>query len=51
MSSTITVEGVTINTGLFINNEWVKGHGEPLETVNPATEEVIATVSVYHKLC
>ncbi|BEI97363.1 hypothetical protein CcaverHIS631_0209520 [Cutaneotrichosporon cavernicola] len=47
--STITVEGVTINTGLFINNEWVKGHGEPLETVNPATEEVIATVQTASK--
>lgn len=45
MSASITVEGVTIPTGLFINNEWVQGHGEQLETVDPATEEVIATVS------
>lgn len=42
--STITVAGVTIPTGLFINNEWVEGHGEKLESVDPSTEEVIATV-------
>lgn len=41
----ITVAGVQINTGLFINNEWVAGHGEKLDSVDPATEEVIATVS------
>merc|ERR1712225_10473 len=33
-------------TGLFINNEWVKGvDGKTFETINPATEEVICSVS------
>lgn len=41
----ITVAGVEINTGLFINNEWLAGRGEALDSVDPATEEVIATVS------
>ena len=28
---------ITINTGLFINNEWVEGTGnETLESINPA---------------
>ncbi|KAE9380287.1 aldehyde dehydrogenase [Stipitochalara longipes BDJ] len=32
-------------TGLFINNEWVKGvDGKTFETINPATEEVICSV-------
>lgn len=32
-------------TGLFINNEWVKGvDGRTFETINPATEEVITSV-------
>lgn len=32
-------------TGLFINNEWVKSSsGETIESINPSTEEVIATV-------
>ncbi|CAG8983872.1 hypothetical protein HYALB_00005510 [Hymenoscyphus albidus] len=33
-------------TGLFINNEWVKGvEGKTFETINPSTEEVICSVS------
>jgi len=33
-------------TGLFINNEWVKGvDGKTFETINPSTEEVICSVS------
>jgi len=33
-------------TGLFINNEWVKGvDGKTFETINPTTEEVICSVS------
>jgi len=33
-------------TGLFINNEWVKGvDGKTFETINPATEEVICSVA------
>lgn len=32
-------------TGLFINNEWVKGvDGKTFETINPSTEEVICSV-------
>ncbi|KAF7880782.1 uncharacterized protein EAF01_011947 [Botrytis porri] len=32
-------------TGLFINNEWVKGvDGKTFEVINPATEEVITSV-------
>ncbi|MCJ1286367.1 aldehyde dehydrogenase (NAD(P)(+)) ald5 [Xylographa opegraphella] len=34
-----------IPTGLFINNEWVKGvDGKTFETINPSTEEVICSV-------
>jgi len=36
-------------TQLFINNEWVDGHGEKFATVNPATEEVIAMVHSANK--
>ncbi|CAK9782169.1 putative aldehyde dehydrogenase [Cutaneotrichosporon oleaginosum] len=43
-ADTITVAGVQLNTGLFINNEWVAGRGEPLQSIDPATEEVIATI-------
>jgi aldehyde dehydrogenase (NAD+) len=42
--NTITVAGVELNTGLFIGNEWVAGRGAPLDSVDPATEQVIATV-------
>jgi len=32
-------------TGLFINNEWVKGvDGKTFEVINPTTEEVICSV-------
>lgn len=31
-------------TGLFINNEFVKGGDKPINTFNPATEEFIASV-------
>jgi len=32
-------------TGLFINNEWVKGvEGKTIEVINPTTEEVICSV-------
>ena len=37
---------LTIPTGLFINNEFVPSvDGSTLETINPATEEVICSVS------
>ncbi|GAM88604.1 hypothetical protein ANO11243_066380 [Dothideomycetidae sp. 11243] len=37
---------IEINTGLFINNEFVKGvDGKTFETINPSTEEVITSVS------
>lgn len=41
-----TVAEVTFNTGLYINGLWKNGRGEPLLSVNPATEEVIAEVSL-----
>ncbi|MBK8868107.1 MAG: aldehyde dehydrogenase family protein [Actinomycetales bacterium] len=31
--------------GLFINGEFNDGHGTPFDTINPATEEVLAQVS------
>jgi acyl-CoA reductase-like NAD-dependent aldehyde dehydrogenase len=31
--------------GLFIDGEFVDGHGEPFKSVNPATEEVLTEVS------
>ncbi|BGP36179.1 hypothetical protein JCM10450v2_000077 [Rhodotorula kratochvilovae] len=39
----ITLNNTRVPTGLYIDGEWVKGRGEPLESVNPATEEVIGT--------
>ncbi|KAI8144470.1 aldehyde dehydrogenase domain-containing protein [Fennellomyces sp. T-0311] len=33
-----------VHTHLFINNEFVPGHGPTIETINPATEEVICAV-------
>ena len=33
-----------MHTQLFINNEFVPGHGPLIETINPATEEVICSV-------
>jgi aldehyde dehydrogenase (NAD+) len=30
---------------MFVNGEFVEGSGEPLKTINPATEEVLAEVS------
>ena len=37
---------LTVPTGLFINNEFVPSvDGSTLETINPATEEVICSVS------
>ncbi|KIH93533.1 aldehyde dehydrogenase (NAD+) [Sporothrix brasiliensis 5110] len=36
---------VTLNTGLFINNEFVRGvEGKTFEVINPSTEEVITSV-------
>ncbi|KAG1123693.1 hypothetical protein G6F42_010307 [Rhizopus arrhizus] len=35
---------VKVHTYLFINNEFVPGHGPLIETINPATEEVICSV-------
>jgi aldehyde dehydrogenase (NAD+) len=31
--------------GLFVDGEFVDGHGEPFKTVNPATEEVLTEVA------
>ncbi|GAA5809235.1 hypothetical protein MFLAVUS_002640 [Mucor flavus] len=35
---------VKVHTHLFINNEFVPGNGPLIETINPATEEVICSV-------
>lgn len=35
---------VVVHTYLFINNEFVPGHGPLIETINPATEQVICKV-------
>jgi hypothetical protein len=43
---TVSVNGIAVPTGLFINNAWVQGSGKPLPTVNPSTEEVITEVRV-----
>jgi len=40
----ITNVSATIPSGLLIGGKWVKGNGEKLDSVNPDTEEVIATV-------
>ena len=31
--------------GLFINGEFVDGHGTPFSTISPATEKTIATIA------
>ena len=31
--------------GLFINGEFVDGHGKAFKTISPATEEVLAEVA------
>jgi aldehyde dehydrogenase (NAD+) len=39
-------KSLTVPTGLFINNQFVPAvDGSTLETINPATEEVICSVS------
>lgn len=35
---------ITLNTGLFINNEFVPGNGGKIASINPTNEEVIAEV-------
>lgn len=45
MASTITVSGIKVPTGLYINGKWVQGKGEALETINPATEETLGTIT------
>lgn len=37
----LTINSTRVPTGLYIDGQWVKGRGEPLDSVNPATEEVI----------
>ena len=34
---------------MFVDGEFVEGAGEPLKTINPATEEVLAEVSTADK--
>lgn len=35
---------IELHSGLYINGEWVQGTGQALESINPATEDLIATV-------
>lgn len=44
MASTVTVSSISVPSGLYIGGKWVQGHGEPLSTENPATEEQLATI-------
>lgn len=46
--SRVSIEGTThtIPSGLLIGGKWVQGRGEALESVNPDTEDVIASVSL-----
>jgi hypothetical protein len=37
----LTINSTRVPTGLYIDGQWVKGRGEPLDSVNPATEVVI----------
>jgi aldehyde dehydrogenase (NAD+) len=43
-SSPLEVGKLPESTQLFINNEWVDGNGAKFDTVNPRTEEVIASM-------
>lgn len=43
--TTIKVKGISVPTGLYIGGKWVKGNGESLETINPATEESLGSIS------
>ncbi|HPF79961.1 aldehyde dehydrogenase family protein [Nostocoides australiense] len=38
------VVDIASSYGLFINGEWVDGHGTTFKTVNPASEEVLADI-------
>lgn len=42
--TSIKVSGIEVPVGLYINGEWVQGSGEPLDTINPATEETLGTI-------
>jgi acyl-CoA reductase-like NAD-dependent aldehyde dehydrogenase len=44
VTSTAQIGHLSVSTGLYINGEWVEGHGKPLDTINPATEQAIGTV-------
>ncbi len=35
---------IPVPTGIFIDNQFIPGRGQKITTINPATEEVIATV-------
>ena len=49
-SAAYTTMPVTLRTQHFINNEWVNSvNGGTLDTINPATEEVLATVQAADK--
>lgn len=43
--NSLKVAGFDVSTGLYIGGKWVQGRGTPLETINPATEESIGSVS------
>ncbi|GAB4078856.1 aldehyde dehydrogenase family protein [Nostocoides australiense] len=43
-SESRAVVDIASSYGLFINGEWVDGHGTTFKTVNPASEEVLADI-------
>lgn len=40
-----SVVDIKASYGLFVNGEFTDGHGKPMKTLNPATEEVLAEVA------
>lgn len=37
-------QSISLPSGLYVNGQWVTGNGPHLDTVNPATEQLIATI-------
>lgn len=46
LSETVSANGysVKISTGLFINNQFIVGNGEPIVSINPSDQSILATV-------
>ncbi|KAJ9106702.1 hypothetical protein QFC20_004033 [Naganishia adeliensis] len=45
MTRSVSVAKTTVPAGLYIGGTWFDGRGPLLETVNPATEQVIASIT------